>query len=198
MEPLANSLALLIAGAGIALLSGALLLGVGLARARRGARRLTLRLADLRRHPLIGDLAADEDPAIADATREVNALVETLRSQAATGQERVARARGGEIGLERRLRLSEERHRRLVEEAQDGVLVLQGGRIAYANPALAQLLGQERDTLHGRSFKDLVDARDLLRVLEIFSRADQGLEPAGETTCRLAAAGPPPIQARLT
>ena len=304
MDPLASGLALLTAGAGIALLSGALLLGVGLARARRGARRFVERLADLRRHPLVGELSLDEDPAIAEATREVNALVETLRSQVAKGQERVAalqaladgpsdvaligldtewlvtsfsrgaalltgwaadeiagqhvealfsdgewsrllpklarrslreegftevarlrprrgaaltcrvsvgpgggtpggtllvaRDMGAEIDLERRLRVSEERHRRLVEEVQDGVLVLQGGRIAYANPALAQLLGQDRETLHGRSFKDLIDAHDLLRVLEIFSRADQGLEPAGETTCRLAPAGRPAIEARLT
>ena len=105
----------------------------------------------------------------------------------------MARDLGAEIDLERRLRVSEERHRRLVEEVHDGVLVLQGGRIAYANPALAQLLGQERDTLHGQSFKDLVDAHDLLRILEIFSRADQGLEPAGETTCRLAPVGRPAI-----
>lgn len=304
MDPLANTLALLTAGAGIALLSGALLLGVGLARARRGARRIAERVADLRRHPLVGDLPADEDPAIAEATREVNALVEALRSQVARGQERVAalqvladgpkdvaligvdtewlvasfsrgamlltgwaaneiagqhvealfsdgewarllpklarrslreegftevvrlrprrgaaltcrvsvgpgggspggtllvaRDLGAEIELERRLRVSEERHRRLVEEVQDGVLVLQGGRIAYANPALAQLLGQERETLHGRSFKDLVDAHDLLRVLEILARVDQGLEPAGETNCRLAAAGRTAIEARLT
>ena len=303
MDPLANSLALLTAGAGIALVSGALLLGLGLARARRGARRFTERLADLQRHPLVGSVD-DDDPVFADATREVNALVESLRSQVAKGQERVAalqaladgpsdvaligldaewlvtsfsrgaslltgwpadeiagqhvealfsegewarllpklarrslreegftevvrlrprrgaaltcrvsvgpgggapggtllvaRDLGAEIDLERRLRVSEERHRRLVEEVQDGVLVLQGGRIAYANPALAQMVGQERETIQGRSFKDLVDAHDLLRVLEIFSRVDQGLEPAGETTCRLTAPGRATIEVRLT
>ncbi len=303
MDPLANSLALLTAGAGIALVSGALLLGLALARARRGARRFTARLADLQRHPLVG-VVDDDDPEFSEATREVNALVDSLRSQVAKGQERVAalqmladgpsdvaliglvsewlltsfsrgaslltgwpadeiagqhvealfsegewarllpklarrslreegftevvrlrprhgaaltcrvsvgpgggspggtllvaRDLGAEIELERRLRVSEERHRRLVEEVQDGVLVLQGGRIAYANPALAQMVGQERETLQGRSFKDLVDAHDLLRVLEIFSRADNGLEPAGETTCRLAAPGRGAIEVRLS
>jgi PAS domain S-box-containing protein len=304
MDPQAGTTALLATGVGIALVSAVLLLGVGLARARRGTRRFGERLADLRRHPLVGELPVDDDPAVADAAREVNALVDSLRSQVAKGQERaaslqaladgpadvaligldtewlvntfsrgatlltgwpadeiagqhvealftagewerllpklarrslreegftevvrlqprrgaartcrvsvgpgggvpggtllVARDLGAEIELERKLRVSEERHRRLVEEVQDGVLVLQGGRIAYANPALAQMVGQERDALQGRSFKDLLDAHDLLRVLEIFARADQGVEPAGETTCRLAAPGRPPIDARLT
>ncbi|HYV84387.1 MAG TPA: PAS domain S-box protein, partial [Patescibacteria group bacterium] len=304
MDPLANGAALLAAGVGMALVSGLLLLGVGLARARRGTRRFGERLADLRRHPLVGDLPIDDDPAVAAAAREVNAIVESLRSQVAQGQQRVvalqaladgpsdialigldtewlvatfsrgatlltgwaadeiagqhvealftpgewerllpklarrslreegftevvrlqprqgaprtcrvsvgpgggapggtllvARDLGAEIELERRLRVSEERHRRLVEEVQDGVLVLQAGRIAYANPALAQLVGQEREALQGRSFKELIDSHDLLRVLELFARADQGVEPAGETTCRLAAPGRPPIEARLT
>src|SRR5262245_63700710 len=90
MDSLASSAALLAAGAGIALVSGALLLGLSLTRARRGARRLYERLSDLRRHPLVGDLPLDGDAAIASASREINALLEELRSQVTRGQERVA------------------------------------------------------------------------------------------------------------
>src|SRR5262245_29326127 len=72
----------------------------------------------------------------------------------------VARDLAAEIDMERRLRLSEERHRRLVEEVRDAVVVLQGGRVAYANPALARLLGREGESLQGRPFKDLIEARD--------------------------------------
>jgi PAS domain S-box-containing protein len=110
----------------------------------------------------------------------------------------VARDLGPELELERRLRVSEERHRRLVEEVQDGVLVVQSGRLAYANPALARLLGTTPDGLRERPFKDLLDARDLLRVLDLLGRAERGEEPSGETSCRMAFPGQPPIEARLT
>jgi PAS domain S-box-containing protein len=110
----------------------------------------------------------------------------------------VARDLATEIELERRLRLSEERHRRLVEEVRDGVVVLQGGRIAYANPALARLVGREGDNLQGRLFKDFVEARDLLRVVDLLARAERGAPDAGEIACRLATPGRGAIEARLT
>jgi PAS domain S-box-containing protein len=117
---------------------------------------------------------------------------------AAGGTLLVARDLASEIDLERRLRLSEERHRRLVEEVRDGVVVLQGGRVAYANPALARLLGREGESLQGRLFKDLIEARDLLRVVDLLARAERGAPESGETSCRLATPGRPPIEARLT
>jgi PAS domain S-box-containing protein len=110
----------------------------------------------------------------------------------------VARDLGPELEMERRLRVSEERHRRLVEEVQDGVLVVQAGRLAYANPALARLLGTTPDALRERPFKDLIDARDLLRLLDLLGRAERGEAPSGETACRMAFPGQPPIEARLT
>jgi len=110
----------------------------------------------------------------------------------------VARDLGAEIDLERRLRVSEERHRRLVEELRDGVVVLQGGRVAYANPALARLLGREGESLQGRPFKDLIEARDLLRVIDLLARAERGGPDTGETSCRLVTPGRAPIEARLT
>jgi PAS domain S-box-containing protein len=117
---------------------------------------------------------------------------------AAGGTLLVARDLASEIELERRLRLSEERHRRLVEEVRDGVVVLQAGRVAYANPALARILGREGESLQGRPFKDLIESRDLLRVVDLLSRAERGAAEAGETSCRLVTPGRPPIEARLT
>jgi PAS domain S-box-containing protein len=304
MGPAAGGATLLLAGLGLVLGLGVAILGARLAGARRRARRFADRLADLHRHPLVGDLPDEKDPVLAAASREAQGLVVALRAQVARAQERaaalqaladgpadialigidpewqittfsrgaaqlsgwpadeitgqhvealfapgewerilpklarrslreegfseivrlrtregeprscrisvgpgggspgstllVARDLGAEIELERRLRVSEERHRRLVEEVQDGVLVLQQGRIAYSNPALARILGAEAEGLRGRPFKDLLDARDLLRVLELMGHAERGVEPSGETTCRLATGGRPPIEARLT
>jgi PAS domain S-box-containing protein len=110
----------------------------------------------------------------------------------------VARDLREELELERRLRVSEERHRRLVEEIQDGVCILNGGRIAYANAAFARLLGLEQEAARGQAFKGLIDTRDLLRVLDLIARAEKGETGPGATVCRLAAPGRPPIEARLT
>jgi PAS domain S-box-containing protein len=55
------------------------------------------------------------------------------------------------------LRASEERARRLIEEAPDGVVVTDAeGTVSYANPAAAIGLGLARDELIGRSLYDLV------------------------------------------
>ncbi len=110
----------------------------------------------------------------------------------------VARDLGAEIELERRLRQSEERHRSLVESIRDAVVVLQEGRVVYANPSLARLLGGERGDFNGRPFKELIDARDLLRVVDLLARAERGVAETDEVSCRLARPGTPPIEARLT
>ncbi|HUD70338.1 MAG TPA: PAS domain S-box protein, partial [Dongiaceae bacterium] len=110
----------------------------------------------------------------------------------------VARDLGAEIELERRLRQSEERHRSLVESIKDAVVVLQEGRVVYANPALARLLGGERGEFNGKLFKELIEARDLLRVVDLLTRAERGTAETDEVVCRLARPGTPPIEARLT
>jgi hypothetical protein len=56
------------------------------------------------------------------------------------------------------LRASEERYRRLVELAPDGVFVQRDGIIQFANPASLRILGATRDTeLVGKPFLDQVD-----------------------------------------
>jgi PAS domain S-box-containing protein len=99
--------------------------------------------------------------------------------------------------LEGRLRESEERYRRLVEGLHDGVFIVQGHRLAYANPALARLMGVAPEALERLSFKDLIESRDLLRVLEVLRRAESGEEPSGTIDCRLRRQDGPPVQARL-
>src|SRR5439155_978828 len=97
-----------------------------------------------------------------------------------------ARDLSEERALEHRLRESEERHRRLVEGIQDGVFIVQEERIVYANPALGRLLGRETEPLESVPFRDLVDARDLLRVVEVLRRGERGEGASGEIACLLA------------
>ncbi len=111
----------------------------------------------------------------------------------------VARDLTAERALETRLRESEERHRRLVEGVGDGVFILQGERLVYVNPALARIVAIEREALQGRPFKDLLEAGDLLRTMDIVRRAERGEEGgAGEIACRLKGeAGGAPLEARV-
>jgi len=290
--------------AGLALIALYSLFSFG--RLRRAASRLAARIAEVRRHPLVGGLPQEDEPALLPAAREIEALLEALREQVgrtqgrvaalqtladgpadvaligldaewqvvafsrgaagltgwdpdeivaqhveamfapgewerilpklsrrsvreegfaetvrlqrrdgsplacrlsvgpagpspgATGTLLVARDLTQEIELERRLRVSEERHRRLVEEIQDGVCILNAGRIAYANAAFARILGLEQEAVRGLAFKGLIDTRDLLRVLDLIAQAEKGESGPGETVCRLSAAGRSPIEARLT
>lgn len=66
---------------------------------------------------------------------------------------------------EQALRQSEARYRSLVEMAQEGILVVQDGRVAYCNPAFSQLLGYAPDELAGLdAFSDLIVADDVARA----------------------------------
>ena len=120
-----------------------------------------------------------------------------LEERDAAGLLIAARDLSEERALEHRLRESEERHRRLVEGIQDGVFIVQEERIVYANPALGRLLGRETEPLEGVPFRDLVDARDLLRVVEVLRRGERGEEASGEIACLLAVRTGSPREARI-
>jgi PAS domain S-box-containing protein len=99
--------------------------------------------------------------------------------------------------MEKRLRESEERYRRLVEGMKDGVFIVQEGRLAYANPALSQMLGVAPDEVLNSPFKEIIDTRDVMRVVEILQGAEQGKEASGELVCLIAPRNAPPIEARV-
>ncbi len=72
------------------------------------------------------------------------------------------------------LRESEERYRRLVELSPDIIAVHQGGRIVFANPALAATLGfHSADELRGRGMMEFLHPDDYAAVQE---RAQLSLE----------------------
>jgi PAS domain S-box-containing protein len=64
-----------------------------------------------------------------------------------------------------RLRDSEERYRRLLERIQDGVLIIQDGRVAYVNSVFGQMVGAPSESLVGLDFRELAppEDRDFLR-----------------------------------
>ena len=83
------------------------------------------------------------------------ALLTWLLMTAQARAHSVARAMTGE------LRGSEERYRRIVETASEGIwLVNQSGRLTFANPKLLQMLGRAAPEVLGRPLTEFVDARD--------------------------------------
>lgn len=61
---------------------------------------------------------------------------------------------------EDRLATSERHYRQLVDAATDGICIVQGGVIRYANPRMHQLLGYSPDTMAGTAIQNLVNTED--------------------------------------
>lgn len=87
---------------------------------------------------------------------------------------------------EQQLRDSEERYRRLVEQSPDGVLVHTDGRVVYANPAAARILGARgSEELVGRAVLDLVPEGDRLGVAARIRRVIEDRAPVGPLLQRI-------------
>jgi PAS domain S-box-containing protein len=63
------------------------------------------------------------------------------------------------------LRESEEKHRLLVENAHEGIFVLQEGKFCFVNPAVQQFTGLTPSELLGRHMLDLIQPEDRVDVI---------------------------------
>jgi PAS domain S-box-containing protein len=84
-----------------------------------------------------------------------------------------------------RLRESEERYRRLLERIQDGVVIIQEGRVAYANQVFAQMAGTTPEALVGMDFRDLAPAEDRKDLSERYARWEESEAVSGILDSRL-------------
>jgi PAS domain S-box-containing protein len=90
----------------------------------------------------------------------------------ANGQEKEKQERADAAELN--VYVSEERYRRLLETAQDGILILEAetGRVTDANPFLVNLLGFSRSEMVGKTvgelspFKDFVSNQAMLKQVQ--------------------------------
>lgn len=69
---------------------------------------------------------------------------------------------------------SEEHHRQVVDNAVEGILVLQDGRIVFANSRVLQMTGYTRDMLIGQSLLHDIHPDDRATVLERYERRMRG------------------------
>ncbi|MFI5183576.1 MAG: GAF domain-containing protein [Vicinamibacteria bacterium] len=84
-----------------------------------------------------------------------------------------------------RLRDSEERYRRLLERIQDGVVIIQEGRVAYANRVFAQMVGEDPAALVGLDFRDLAPVEDRKDLWERYVRWEESQAVSGVLESRL-------------
>jgi PAS domain S-box-containing protein len=71
---------------------------------------------------------------------------------------------------EEEIRKSEEKYRNLIEQMHDGYLVLQDGKVAFANQIMANMFGYTMTEFEGLPFTDLVASEDLEMVSDRYQR----------------------------
>jgi len=76
--------------------------------------------------------------------------------------------------MEGKLRESEEMYRNVVERANDGIAIIQGERLKYANPRLAEILGCTVQDLVGSPFNQYVHANDRAKVVDRYEQRMRG------------------------
>ena len=72
------------------------------------------------------------------------------------------------------LQESEERYRTFVENAVEGVVVIQDGLVVYANPAALQFTGERYEEIHGKPFDQYIHPGDREMVAGRYRRRIQG------------------------
>ncbi|MHC1730091.1 MAG: sigma 54-interacting transcriptional regulator [Syntrophobacteraceae bacterium] len=85
--------------------------------------------------------------------------------------------------LEKELKVSEERYRKIVETAREGIYIVDSeGRISFTNKRLAAMLGYHPEEILGRCTFDLMDETNEAYARSKFERRRKGLSDTFELT----------------
>ncbi len=95
---------------------------------------------------------------------------------------------------------SEKRYSVLVEEASDGVAMIQDGKVVFANKKAAEIIGYSIDEIIGLPFEDVVDEKYLQLATEGYMRVIRGekVSPIAELELIAKSGEPTPIEASST
>jgi PAS domain S-box-containing protein len=105
-------------------------------------------------------------------------LLGVITHQLVTGR---ARATATAQAMTRELRESEERYRRIVDTASEGIWLLDASNhLVFANPRIAQWLGVTEEAMRGRPVDDFMDAEEAERCRAAL--AAQDASPNGDRT----------------
>jgi PAS domain S-box-containing protein len=118
---------------------------------------------------------------------EVEVVVRLLISSASkpVGFMMLVRDVSEQVRLEGELRDSEQRYRGLIEGLGEGVLIVQGGQLVYANPAAESLFGSRSSQLTGRPLRDRVATAEVLLVESALRAVADGVSPRETLACTL-------------
>jgi PAS domain S-box-containing protein len=121
-------------------------------------------------------------------------LLGVITHQLVTGR---SRAYAAAQAMTRELRASEERYRRIVETASEGIWLLDAThRLAFVNPRIAQWLGLAEEAMRGRSVDDFMDADEAERCRAALSAQFEG--DGGSLEMRLRRADGSPMWVSLS
>ena len=74
------------------------------------------------------------------------------------------------------LRESEEKYRAVVENANDGITIIQHGQVSYVNPKLAEMRGEDASKLLGQRFEIFVEPTERAKIIARYRRRLIGLQ----------------------
>jgi PAS domain S-box-containing protein len=133
-------------------------------------------------------VAAGEEGGVPEAllgtgrSDEVGQLARAFRHMVAEVSGREARLREAEAAVRR----SEAHFRSLIENVTDVIMKLDaGGRVAYASPSIARLLGVRFEDWPGRSLRELVHVQDLPLFADVLRRATEKTGTVANAELRL-------------
>jgi PAS domain S-box-containing protein len=87
--------------------------------------------------------------------------------------------------LEEELRASEQRYRTLVESLAEGVLIVRGGRVIYANPAFCALCAEDAAVLQDTLLRERIATGDVLLLEERLAELETTPGSSSRLACRL-------------
>jgi PAS domain S-box-containing protein len=123
-------------------------------------------------------------------------LLGVITHQLVTGR---ARAYAAAKAMTRELRESEERYRRIVDTASEGIWLLDASsRLAFVNPRIAQWLGVTEQAMQGRPVDDFMDAEEAERCRELLAAQTRGAGQDGTIELRLRRADGSPMWVSLS
>ena len=80
--------------------------------------------------------------------------------------------------IEETLRDSEEKYRNLVERANDGIVIIQDGKVKYVNPSITNLLGYEKSKMIETDFENYIAEEERNKFLIRYEKTDKGDIPS--------------------
>jgi PAS domain S-box-containing protein len=122
---------------------------------------------------------------IRTSLRETNLELSSANQQLSETLTAEEAARSEQERAMQQLRDSEERYRLLLEGIQDGVLILQDGRVTYANEVFASMIGETPQALVGGDYRDFSPPEDRKDLSERYLQWETNQSKSGGFEARL-------------